>query len=486
MKRIFTLIILLSIYLQAFSQTPKMGGRFDKNVWINAKRLAPNVTRGGKEIDDTCSLQKYAPNVHFQGYGDCSAWAAANALTIMDAKQENNQNTDRITNNMYSPAHIFHALKNMYDENNDDCEDGVYIYNSKESNILEFLYRDGCYKREDFELVLKDNYPIKDIKEDDSYCFPDNKLKVAAPRRKINGFYPAITQQGKVNIKLIKEAIFDGKPAISSIIVYKSFGTYDYNSDRLNRPLNDAMIISDYGDTAFHAVIIIGYDDNKFRNEGGFLIMNSWGKGWGRNGFTWFRYSDFKEIACDAYVLDKRPEAIKALAGNIRFAQFPSGSTFNTKKKGNRIITTKNYDGEKMKIFLTANERYYAYVFGSATPTKYITLFPNKGYKAYTGFENSQVEFPEPDSHLIIDPSWSSDIVCILISKVELDSKTIDDFRQALGNNRGNIKTSFLQVFPYQYKSTNLWYNEGSEAYDFDIQLTDKQPIVPITLEVTH
>ena len=34
--------------------------------------------------------------------------------------------------------------------------------------------------------------------------------------------------------------------------------------------------------TGSHAMCVVGYDDNKF--GGAFLVMNSWGTGWGKGG----------------------------------------------------------------------------------------------------------------------------------------------------------------------------------------------------------
>jgi len=49
---------------------------------------------------------------------------------------------------------------------------------------------------------------------------------------------------------------------------------------------------------ASHAIVVAGYDDNKrIKNTlcdeettGAFLIRNSWGTGWGENGYGWFPY----------------------------------------------------------------------------------------------------------------------------------------------------------------------------------------------------
>jgi len=54
---------------------------------------------------------------------------------------------------------------------------------------------------------------------------------------------------------------------------------------------NDASILSSQtygysGQHAYHAMILVGYDDSKGSN-GAFRVQNSWGSGWGDNGFIW-------------------------------------------------------------------------------------------------------------------------------------------------------------------------------------------------------
>ena len=46
------------------------------------------------------------------------------------------------------------------------------------------------------------------------------------------------------------------------------------------------------GETTKHAVCVVGYDDR----QKSFLLMNSWGKGWGLRGFCWVPYSSLHKI----------------------------------------------------------------------------------------------------------------------------------------------------------------------------------------------
>jgi hypothetical protein len=47
-----------------------------------------------------------------------------------------------------------------------------------------------------------------------------------------------------------------------------------------------------------HCVAVVGYDDNRQA----FRIMNSWGTGWGDNGFLWVSYNAFPNLVQEAYL----------------------------------------------------------------------------------------------------------------------------------------------------------------------------------------
>jgi C1A family cysteine protease len=91
---------------------------------------------------------------------------------------------------------------------------------------------------------------------------------------------------GLENIDSIKAALMDhgamGTALSWSNSYYSSSSNSFYQSPSSSKDAN-------------HAVAIVGWDDNKktaAKNPGAWLIKNSWGTGWGSNGYFWISYYD--------------------------------------------------------------------------------------------------------------------------------------------------------------------------------------------------
>ena len=89
---------------------------------------------------------------------------------------------------------------------------------------------------------------------------------------KISG-YRAVSN----NVNSIKTALLEG-PVKSSIAVEDTFQTY--TGGCYDKPY--------FGTN--HAVLIVGWDDTKCSGQGAWIVKNSWGEGWGENGFFYIKY----------------------------------------------------------------------------------------------------------------------------------------------------------------------------------------------------
>ncbi len=92
----------------------------------------------------------------------------------------------------------------------------------------------------------------------------------------------------------IKAALINRSPVIAGIKVY----------DQLKN-LKGTGSVYNTASGAFHgghAVAIVGYDDTRY--GGAFKVINSWGTGWGDDGYFWMPYSfGAQDILSEAYVL---------------------------------------------------------------------------------------------------------------------------------------------------------------------------------------
>ena len=84
-------------------------------------------------------------------------------------------------------------------------------------------------------------------------------------------------------VEAIKERVLNHGPVATTFHVYDDFrtytgGCYEHEGDD---PIN-------------HAVVIVGWDDTMCDGEGAWLVKNSWGEGWGLDGYFWIKYGSCK------------------------------------------------------------------------------------------------------------------------------------------------------------------------------------------------
>tara|TARA_B110000879_G_scaffold126912_1_gene167302 strand:- start:3782 stop:5284 length:1503 start_codon:yes stop_codon:yes gene_type:complete len=246
------------------------------------KRLAVDrfdVSRA--KLPSSVSLANYLPPILSQGnLGSCVAWATCYYAFTAVKRIESGTNT-----HAFSPLSLYNRIK--IDANEDPCSGGSYIVHAL--NKLEnkgapysssYAHAEDCGNHPDYRSYSNSLYDwgVLDIDKD----------QIRA----------ALHAKEPVVIGFDGYDITDDYNALSSRCV-SSDGLYTYP-----RPYKES--------TWGHAMVIIGYDDYKF--GGAFLVVNSWGKDWGKDGFMWLRYKDIRLFLDAAYrmvpksIADNAPE----------------------------------------------------------------------------------------------------------------------------------------------------------------------------------
>lgn len=148
-------------------------------------------------------------------------------------------------------------------------------------------------------------YPYKDNKDVIGLKFPtiNSDSNSDASKRKIIGY-----SQVKL-VQEVKEAVFNENGVLCGVLVTNSF----------KNPQNGCIGYLDGDIYGYHAIPIIGWDDNKEMSykytdgtiekyKGFFIIKNSWGTAWGDNGMGYIPYDVF-----DIEAPDEAPYKLKLI-----------------------------------------------------------------------------------------------------------------------------------------------------------------------------
>ena len=190
-----------------------------------------------------------------------------------------------------------------------------------------------------------------------------------------------------------------------------------------------------------HAMCVIGYDDFKFGQDGGFQIMNSWGNGWGKNGIAWVSYTDFDHFAKEAYAVYPQGEGVdvKPSRFDLRFGLAvvdangkATGENIPLVREGGREFRTARPIGKgtRFKIEVTNNAECYTYLFGEETDGSTYTLFPyTPKHSPYCGITGTRL-FPS-DQSLEADELGTMDVIAVLIFNQPIDYPKLNEQMKA-------------------------------------------------------
>ena len=223
-----------------------------------------------------------------------------------------------------------------------------------------------------------------------------------------------------------------------AIMTYGAVETAYYSSDSyINYTSASTKIYAHYCPNAYtsnHAVTIVGWNDNyprtnfklsaRPKNNGAWLVKNSWGENWGLNGYFWISYEDKSVISATAF--DVTPASEYAYDNNYQHDGGLSLTYSNYDKTSAANIFTAKDNEELMAVSLitydTPNANYSLKIYvnpDKLTPSKFnkgTPIHEQSGILTEAGFTtipltksvmlnkgDTFIVLIETDAHLAID-----------------------------------------------------------------------------------
>jgi hypothetical protein len=227
------------------------------------------------DLPRSVNLKPYCPMPGNQGLiSSCVGWSVGyGLLTIEKAIQNGEMDTRRITENAYSALFVYNQIRGS--ESNCNSLSNI-------SEALDLLKTKGnCLARE------------FDIKVEDCYNKPDNILKRSALNNIIADYSRLFDKdtEGDVRVFRIRSLLAQNKPVAIGLKINAQFMSLK-ETDYWNPALGKEPVEG-------HAMVVVGYDDD----AACFILLNSWGKVWGREGFIKVKYRDMADYCRYAFVI---------------------------------------------------------------------------------------------------------------------------------------------------------------------------------------
>jgi hypothetical protein len=221
----------------------------------------------------------------YQGLqSSCVAWAIAYSAQSYYANNTNQASLNKRF--VGSPAFIYNQLTTDQLR----CQSGTSIIDA-----LSLLKQQGVPNL--FEFPYNENSCSE---------MPSEQVKSNAGNQRIVGF----NHIQRNDIESIKTQLYAGNPVIFGMNIPQSF--LDFRGQSIY-----SDIVS--GAPNAHAMVLIGYDDNK----SAFKIINSWGGWWGDKGYGWIDYETLVSRAYEFYVINPGFQVPRADEPSVRVVEQP-------------------------------------------------------------------------------------------------------------------------------------------------------------------
>jgi hypothetical protein len=272
--------IIFMLHLTCINAQRVGGGNIDTLAERMKIKVNYPLTRGESSLPSSHSLRIFAPPVQSQGSTpSCISWATAYAgMTIVKRIEKGTLQINPFSAmNLYNRVRPYDALY--------DCNAGSMF----SSNI-----------------VLAKSKGVKFYEEYPEYC--ENLSSNLAYTNKLYN-YEDLT----ITAWNIKYAIARNRPVMIGMKMYSGeyWGTMSYHETGIWDGTHTGNLEWNHG------MLVIGYDDNIA--GGAFLVMNSWGTDFGKDGFFWLKYKHVvNELVCAYAMIPSVDNSRFITGGNTR------------------------------------------------------------------------------------------------------------------------------------------------------------------------
>ena len=409
------------------------------------------------------SVKQFAPYAGDQGqYSTCAGWASAySAVSIIYAKLNGLTDRAQITRNAFSPGFAFRA---SFGTGTVGCNDGQVI-----AYVLEAIQKSGVPFFSELDAPCPSAIPAEAFSKARPYSILGFN-RIAAP-----------DDNSATLLEKIKKAISEGKPVVVGMDVDNVPGKGPYNKltrafiwvpDRSREPVPG------------HAMTIVSYDDSY--GGGAFELENSWGRGWGNDGFFWIRYDDFVDYFGEAFELLENPEMASPegaqLSGALRIAM-SDGHSPAVGWDGSTYVVQEDFSsGARFRIYLDNNEPAFVYMIGVDSAWKTYRLFPSDASMSPAlTYKRNEVALPGENLYIQTDQNPGQERIVVLYSLREIDLGRVEE---GIRSGRGSLAERLRDVLgdrlvPFE----RVAYRKESMAFQAKERTTG---VVALLVSINH
>ena len=336
-----------------------------------------------KELPESFTLSdcNIVTDIYSQGsYNTCWAISAADALSMKLKNMGENK-----TISPWYLAYSAYTGANKFSENIDPNDPFSLFFKGGSNYISSAVLTSGNGMVYDSDIPYGTHPDVIEDFNINASLKSNGKVPTDYIINDICNLTPWISQKKQYDNDYIKSFIYNKNPVCATCSLDESF----INSETFAMFCNTNNY-SCHTDPNYHAILIVGWDDNFSKNnfsktcmpknDGAWLVKNSWGKNWGNDGYMWISYEDSSLREAVVY-----SDIAKNIYDNIyQYDEFG----WTTSITPSMVLNIVNIKDENNKDFAPSDTGYMANVF-RADDDEYIydvsfyTLDENCEYEIY-------------------------------------------------------------------------------------------------------